>query len=132
MMQDALFHETVLDSLRAIVEHAGGAKAVGCRLRTSKTPDEARRWLLDCLNPSRQERLDPDDLLHLLRIGREVGYHGAMAFIAQEAGYKCEPMEPQDEQAKLQREFVDGIKVLGKLADRLERLGVKVPSVRAA
>lgn len=122
MLQDALFHESVLDALRAIVERAGGAKAVGCRLRPSKAPDEAGRWVMDCLNPNRSERFPPEDILHLLRIGHEIGYHGAMAYIAQEAGYKCEPVEPQDEQAKLQREFIESVKATQKIAARLERL----------
>src|SRR6478735_7963980 len=109
MIQDALFHETFLDALRGIVERAGGAKAVGSKLRPSKAPDEAGRWVLDCLNHSRAERFAPDDVLHLLRIGHEVGYHGAMTFIGQETGYQCHPIEPQDEQAALQREYIEAV-----------------------
>lgn len=122
MMQDALFHETVADALRAIVERAGGAKAIGCRLRPSKAPDEAGRWVLDCLNANRAERFGPDDVVHLLRIGHEIGFHGAMAYIAQECGYRAEPVEPQDEQAKLQREFIESVKAQAKILARMERL----------
>jgi hypothetical protein len=129
MMQDALFHETFLDALRAIVERAGGAKAVGCRLRPSKSPDEAGRWALDCLNASRAERFAPDDVLFLLRIGREVGYHGAMTFIGNETGYRCEPIEPQDEQAALQREYIEAVKMQARIAARLERLSF--PAVKS-
>lgn len=129
MIQDALFHETVNDALRAIIERAGGAKSVGLRLRPSKSADEAGRWLLDCLNPTRRERLDPEDLLHLLKIGRDVGYHGAMGFIANECGYKAEPVDPEDEHAKLQREFIESVKASQRIAARLERLAT--PTVKA-
>lgn len=129
MIQEPLFHESIYDALRAIVERAGGSKAVGSRLRPSKTPDEAGRWLLDCLNPSRAERFSPEDTLHLLRIGREVGYHGAMQYVAAEAGYCAEPVEPEDERARLQREFVEAVKASAKIAEKLERLGA--PNVRA-
>jgi hypothetical protein len=122
MIQETLFHESIYDAMRAIVERAGGAKAVGVKLRPSKTADEAGRWVLDCLNPSRAERFAPEDSLHLLRIGREIGYHGAMAYIAQEAGYRCDPIEPQDEQAQLQRDFIESVKASQKIASRLERL----------
>lgn len=122
MIQDALFHETLNDALKGIVERTGGNKAVGSRLRPSKAPEQAGRWLADCLNPNREERLDPEDFLHLLRIGREVGYHGAMAYIGQETGYRCEPVEPMDEQAKLQRDYIEAVKALGKIGSRLEKL----------
>ena|SRR5690242_7821741 len=123
-VQDPLFHETIYDALRAIVERAGGAKAVGARLRPSKAPDEAGRWALDCLNPSRAERFAPEDVLHILRIGHEVGYHGAMNYIGGETGYRCEPVEPQDEQARLQREYIEAVKLSQKIASRLERLSL--------
>lgn len=121
-MQDALFYESILEALKGIVVHAGGNKAVGARLRPLKAPEQAGRWLADCLNPHREERLDPDDFLALLRIGREIGFHGAMNYIAGESGYEARPVEPQDEQARLQREFIEGVKALGKLAARLDRL----------
>lgn len=131
MLQDALFHETIYDALRSVVERAGGAKAVGTKLRPSKAPDEAGRWVLDCLNTSRAERFAPDDVMHLLRIGREIGYHGAMAYIADDAGYRCEPVEPQDEQAKLMREFNESTKALARIAERIERIAPAAAKPRA-
>lgn len=120
--QAVLFYESIFDALRGIVERAGGNKAVGARLRPAKAPDQAGRWLADCLNPTREERLDPDDFLALLRIGREIGFHGAMDFIAQEAGYQATPIEPQDEQARLQREFIKSVEALQRIEQRLGRL----------
>jgi hypothetical protein len=126
MHQDALFHESIYDALRAVVERAGGAKCVGARLRPSKSPDEAGRWVLDCLNPSRAERFAPEDFMHILRIGREIGYHGCMAYIGQETGYRVEAVEPQDEQAKLQRDFIESVKAQQKILARMERMAMPV------
>jgi hypothetical protein len=125
MMQDALFHESVYDALRAIVERAGGAKAVGARLRPLKAPDEAGRWVLDCLNPSRAERFDPEDMIQMLRIGREVSYHGAKHWIDGETGYAPSmPVEPLDERDALQREYIESVKAAQRIAARLERLAI--------
>ena len=55
--QEPLFVETVNEALREIVKALGGAKKVAAQLRPQKTVDEAARWLLDCLNPERRERL---------------------------------------------------------------------------
>lgn len=127
MTQDALFYESTNDALRAIVEHYPAPerrsqyKVVGHLLRPTKSPDVAGKWLNDCLNPLRQERLDPDDVLALLKIGREIGFHGAMNHLGSEANYRCEPVEPLDEQARLQRDFIEAVKALGKLGERLER-----------
>ena len=130
MIQEPLFHEDVLDALRAIVERVPGTyKAVGVRLRPTKSADAAGRWLADCLNPLRQERVDPHDVLALLKIGREIEYHGAMQFIASECGYRADPVDPQDEHEKLQREFIEAVRESQKIVARLERLSA--PALKA-
>lgn len=123
VMQDALFHESVYDALRAVVERAGGAKAVGRMLRPGKSPDEAGRWVLDCLNSSRHERFAPEDLLHVLRIGREVGYHGAKHWIDSETGYSpTPPLDPEDQQAELIRVIATASDELRRATEALERV----------
>lgn len=123
MLQDSLFHESIDDALRGIVERAGGAKAIGLRLRPTKSADAAGKWVLDCLNPSRQERFDPEDVLHLLRIGREIGYHGAKHWIDGETGYApTPPSEPADEQAQLMRDYIESVKHQQRITAKLEKL----------
>lgn len=124
MIQEALFFESIYEAMKSIVVRAGGNKAVGSRLRPAKTPDAAGRWLADCLNPAREERLEPEDFLALLRMGREIGHHAAMNYLATESGYQAIPIEPEDEKARLQREFVEGVKTLGQLAAKLDRIGL--------
>jgi hypothetical protein len=125
MTQDALFYETVTDALDAVVKACGGAKVVGCKLWPEKTPDAAHRLLLACLNEDRVEKLGPEHVLMLLRMGRERGCHAAINFMSRESGYADPtPIEPEDEIARLQREYIEAARAMQKVADRMERFGL--------
>ena len=125
MSQDALFYESLADALRAVVQAMGGAKPVGSKLWPEKTPDAAARQLNDCLNESRPEKLSPEQVLWLLAAGRQVGCHAAMNYLAREAGYSDPlPVEPEDERARLQREYIEATKALQAIAGRIERAGM--------
>lgn len=125
MSQEALFYETINDALDAVVKSCGGAKVVGCKLWPEKTPDAAHRLLLACLNEDRVEKLGPEHVLLLLRMGRERGCHAAINFLSRESGYADpSPIEPEDEKARLQREFIEAQRSMQKLADRMERVGL--------
>jgi len=125
MNQEALFYDSFSDALKDVVKAAGGAKSVGCKLWPEKTPDAAHRTLLDCLNDARAEKFSPEQVLLLLKIGREVNCHAAMNYVARESGYDDpQPTEPEDERARLQREFVEAQRAMSKLAERMERVGL--------
>ena len=125
MDQPALFHESLTDALQDCIRALGGAKVVGHAMRPEKSIDDARRWLLDCLNPDRAERLAPDQVLWILREARKVGCHAGAAYILRECGYADpQPVEPEDERAALQREFVQMGKAMKALFARMERAGM--------
>lgn len=127
---ERLFFEDVNDALRALVSELGGAKKIGPMLWPDKTIEQAQQLLLACLNPERRERLTPEQMMLLLKRGREAGTHGAMNFICGEAGYaKPDPLEPEDEKARLMREFSQSVGRLDVIAGRLEQLGV--PTLKA-
>ena len=132
MIEQALFHDSVNDALKDVIKACGGFKGVGQKLWPEKTVEAATRLLANCVNDDRAERLTPDQVLFILRMGREIGCHAAMAYIAGEAGYQAIPVEPEDEKAKLQREFIESVKQQSRNIDRLERLGLPVSMVRAA
>jgi hypothetical protein len=120
--QPALFHESISGALRELVSALGGTKAVGARMRPELPADHAGRWLNDCLNESRREHLTPEHLLWLLAEGRRTGLHGAMGWITSEVGYSIpEPIEPEDQRAQLQREYIEAARSMARLADRIER-----------
>jgi len=95
-------------------------------MRPEKSVDDARRWLLDCLNPDRAEKLAPDQVLWILKEARKVGCHAAMAYISRECGYADpQPIEPADERAELQREYIAAVKTLAAITTRIERNGLR-------
>jgi len=122
-MTPHLFHESFTDALTEVVKALGGHKTVGLALRPDKTADTAGRWLHDCLNLSRSEKLDPDQVLFILREGRKAQAHAAINYLLRESGYAdAQPIEPEDERAKLQRDFLQGVQHLSQLAARLDRV----------
>jgi len=108
-MQADLFLESIYDALSAIVRHSGGMKAVGSRLWPAKSPEAAGKALADCLNPLRADTLDPEEVVHLLRIGREADFHDAKHWLDAETGYT--PSEPvdADDQAIALTQRLDGL-----------------------
>jgi hypothetical protein len=125
MHQQPLFHEDFEGALNTCVAALGGAKVVGAMLRPEyeKEPDKAQRWLLACLNPSRDEKLSWDQTFKILLEAKAVGCHAGMAYIAQHCGYaEPQPIEPEDERAELQRKAIAMVGELGTLVGRLERL----------
>ena len=72
MSQSALFSEDIHDALRDVVRALGGVKDAGARLRPELPADAAGHWLKDCLNPERRHRLDPEQVLWLLREGSAI------------------------------------------------------------
>ena len=121
--QPSLFVESIYQALTDIIRVLGGAKKVGVLLRPELASDNAARWLNDCLNDSRREKLDIEQMLLLLREGRKVGCHIAIEYICQTAGYTTpKPSEPKDEMAELQRQFVESVRAQSAIATRIERL----------
>jgi hypothetical protein len=122
MDQPALFHETFAEALADCVRALGGNKTVGAMLWPEKTIDEARRLLLDSLNPDRPNKLAPEQVLLILREARKVNCHAAIAYINRECGYADpQPIEPEDERAALQREYIAAVKTLTTISTRFER-----------
>lgn len=118
---EPLFFEDIEDALRHVVQSIGGPKVVGAKIRPEMEPEKAGRWLADCLNDARREHLTPQQSMLILRMGREAGMHAAMTYMSRQCGYSDpQPVEPDDEVARMQREFVEATKALGALAARIE------------
>lgn len=108
MNQDRLFITDVYDALGDLVRSAGGPKAVGQALYPKKDPDDAGGYVKDCLNRARRETFDAEEILWLLRRGRELGCHEPIRWICTNAGYTApEPMETETELTRLLREYVE-------------------------
>lgn len=123
MEQPALFYESINDALDACVKACGGAKVVGGKLWPEKTPDAAHRLLLACLNESRDEKLGPDQVMFILKLGRERGFHAAMAFLNGEAGYEApRPITKAEEVDRLTTVVEQASTTLAAALKSLERI----------
>lgn len=130
MNQPALFMTDIYDALGDVVRALGGPKKVGGELRPERPVDEAATWVKDCLNRNRREKFDPDQILWLLRRGREIGCHSAMQYVTAEAGYTMpQPVEPETELAKLLREYLDLQAKVGGLQPKIEEARAKLKAV---
>jgi hypothetical protein len=84
--QFALIIDTINDAIRDTCR-AIGAKTVAQALWPTKKPEAAERYLDDCLNPSREQKLSIDEILVIARMGREKGIHLIATFINRDLGY---------------------------------------------
>ena len=122
MQADLPFFESSMDALRAAVQALGGAKQVGARLWPDKSPDTAGRLLLDCLNASRAEKLDIEQVIFVLARAREAGCHGPMQWICGEAGYEARPVTKAEEVDRVAAIVEQSSKTLAAAVATLERL----------
>lgn len=130
MDQTPLFHEDLNSALGYLISALGGNKQVGAALWPSMSPEKAGRKLADCLNDNHQQKFSPDDIVWLLSEGRKAGVHSVMAYLCQECGYSDpQPIEPENEAAELQRQFIQGVSTLGAILKRAEKLNL--PAVKA-
>lgn len=126
-MLDGTLYEDELDAARDAVKHLGGAKRVAPLLWPDKTVDNGSRYLNDCLNASRAERLTPSQVLLLMRMAREIGFHGLAEYFMREAGYsRPVPVNPETEATMLVQQMDVVLDRAELLALRLERIrGIK-------
>lgn len=122
-MTQPLFYESLADALRECIAVCGGTKAVGAKLWPEKEPDAAGRQLADCLNDAKREKLSPEQVVLILRLARERNCHAGMVYLSRELGYADpQAIEPEDEKAKLQREYIEAARAIAKMAARIEQL----------
>lgn len=93
-------------ALQAAVDAIGTLQQVACRLRPEleRQPDEAGRWLASCLDPDRKHKLSYAQTVLLFRWAAESGDHRGFRALAELAGYRAEPFDPQAEIKALLRQ----------------------------
>lgn len=132
-MQMSLIHETVNDAIREAIHFVGGNKKVGALLYPEMPVDQAAGRVRDCLNPDRRELFSPEQVLMIARLAKAAGNNSIMEFMALELGYlKPVAVDPDDEIARLQREFVEATKSLHHMASRIEAISATAAMRRVA
>lgn len=84
--QPTLFCEVINDAIRDVVRALGGAKKVGGLLWPERESG-AQDLLNACLNKERREKLSIDQLLLLIKLGKEKNVHSIINFISGDTGY---------------------------------------------
>lgn len=130
MQSELPFYEGPEDALRAAVQALGGAKKVGALLWPDKGVDSASRLLLDCINPSRAEKLEMSQIMRVFALAKDAGCHGPFAWLAGEVGYDVKPIARAEEVDRLTTVVEQSSKTLAAALSALERIqaggGVKV------
>ena len=120
----SLFCESIEEAILEVARFCGGRKALAAEMWPSLPVREAHNRFDACCNPERREQSHPADLLYIARRGRAAGCHSLILFLARESGYADpQPVEPEDERARLQRDYIEAVKALDRIASRMERAG---------
>jgi hypothetical protein len=107
---------SALEVLRFAKQHERRAKVVAGRLWPHKPIEQAKRELLDALNRDNARKLCVEEVMAILRMAREAGYHGAKHWIDQDLGYQpTTPADPKIERDRLAEE-------LSRAADNFKNL----------
>ena len=122
MQSEMPFYESPEDALRACVEALGGAKRVGGQLFPDKTVDNARDYLLACLNETRSEKLSASQILFIFRAAKQAGFHAGWDYWAREAEYECRPITKAEEVDRLTTVVEQSTKTLAAALQQLERI----------
>lgn len=122
MQAELPLYECMEDALKSAIYALGGSKKVGPMIWPAKGVEAASRLLNDCLNPSRAERLDPEQLVLVLRSARDVGCYAPFQWFAGECGFDARPVTQAEEVDRVTSVVESGIKTLGIAIASLERL----------
>lgn len=116
-------YDDIYDALRDAVKALGGAAAVGKRLRVEAPVGKAERWLLDCINPNRDAKLDTEQFMTIVRWSREAGHHALMDFLVDDAGYqRTKPVMLAEQLALLQSQAQEAQRIAEEKANDLRVL----------
>jgi len=120
--QIPLFFDRVEGALEHLINVCGGRKKFAAEMWANMPARDAHNRLDACLNSERREKFSLHELILMLKRGRQVDCHIVMQFLAAECGYRAEPIEPENERARLQREFVESVKRLDAIRESLARI----------
>lgn len=122
MQTEMPFFESPEDALKSVIQHTGGVKRIGPMLFPDKTVDAAARYLLDCLNADRPEKLSITQIMMVLRLAHEAGHHTAYAWISGELGYEIKPITRAEEVDRLATVVDHSSRTLAAALATLERI----------
>lgn len=127
MQAEMPFFETPEDALKACVQALGGAKVVGSRLFPDKAMENARDYLLACLNPDRPEKLGYSQVIWIFRASKEKGYHGGFDWWSAQCEYEARPVSTAEQADKIGSIIDQATKTLAWAIPKLEQIQKAAP-----
>ena len=129
MQQLEMLHDTPEDALKATLQGIygrGWSKKAAADMWPLEDPLDKCKYLEKALTADRAEKLGLNEIIHILKLGREHNVHCGIAFFADACSYEWHTVEPEDELAALQRDFNDSVARLEKLSERINRKQMQV------
>ena len=131
--------DSMNEMLIACVKACGGSKVVAPMLFPEKVKidpkthgllyEPAQRFLLNCLDENRAEKLSPDHAYKILEIARQNNISIGINYVCDALGYTHPaPIQKEDENEKLMREFIAASKAMSAITDRLANVGLRAKS----
>lgn len=122
MQSEMPFYETPEAAVRACIEQLGGAKKVGAKLFPDKTTENARDYLLACVNETRPEKLSFTQTMFIFREAKSIGFHAGFEWFAHQCEYEARPITRAEEMDRLTNVIESSSKTLAGALALLERL----------
>jgi hypothetical protein len=121
-LQNQLFFDCIEDAIGADIQALGGPKKSAAFLFPEKTTEQGSALIRAWLNPERNERPSPAQVLLLKKKAKEVGSFATVSYEAQQLGFEVTWISPEDEKEKLQRDVIAAAQLLKQVASRLEEV----------
>jgi hypothetical protein len=109
MNQNQLFHDTIYDALGADIAAAGGFKVVAGKLWPAESPTTSAQKLRNAINPEQPHKLCPDEVLQIKRLAQDAGSSATVKYEADQLGYVCTWVSPEDEAVRTQRRVLEAM-----------------------
>jgi hypothetical protein len=124
-MQGQLFHDSITDAIGADIAAIGGVKKVAGILWPAMESSSAASKLRSCLNVDQPHKLDPMEVITIKRLARDAGSTATVNYEAVQLGFRVEWTSPEDEQAALAKEIMEGLKFFNQRLARLELVNAR-------
>lgn len=128
MKQKQLFNpdDNIHKALAMDVDALGGAAQAAVLLWPAEAEADihrAQRKVSDCLNPGNRQKFSLDEFLFIQREAKKRNSFNSLYFQCHDIGMtKPQPIEPEDEFARLQREFIEAQRAMGNMIEQMEKL----------
>lgn len=122
MQNELPFYEHPEQALEACVQALGGAKKIGASLWPDKSMENARTYLLACMNSDRPEKLSLSQMIFIFREAKQIGFHAGFEYFSRECEYDSKPIAKAEEIDRLTTVVEQSTKTLAAALATLERI----------